>query len=92
MTSPLVYTLTNIDGFNDLLNDIPNEQQMLKINKIEYRTANNIANYKIIGYNKSLLTSDMVSTVDCVAQLLLIRIIRLSRLLLLNPLNMMNLF
>ena len=62
MIDPVTYTLTNINGFNDLLNDVPNEQQLLKINKVECRTANNVANYKIIGYNKSLLTSDIIST------------------------------
>ena len=73
MTTPLVYTLTNIDGFIDLLNDTPNEQNIIKLNKVECRTDNNIANYKIIGYNKSLLTRDLIPTVGLCRSVILNR-------------------
>jgi len=60
MTNPIVYTLTNIDGFTDLLNDSPNEQNIIKLNKVECRTSNN-AIYKVIRYDKHLLSYDLVA-------------------------------
>ena len=61
MTTPIVYTLTNIDGFSDLLNETHNEQKILKLNKVECRTANNAA-YKVIRYDKNFLSCDLIAT------------------------------
>ena len=51
--------LSSIDGFNELLNNDV-ETNTLKKNNVKLADINN--NYKVIHYDKNLLTSDLVST------------------------------
>lgn len=55
------YILSDILGFNDLIksNDNNNEN-ILKLNKIESRTTNSM--YKVIRYDKNFLCYDLIST------------------------------
>jgi len=55
------YNLSEIPGFNDLLNpDLLCNSNILKVNKIECRTNN--ASYRVIKYDKNLLCFDIVKT------------------------------
>ncbi len=53
------YTLSDIPGFNDLLNpEFISNSTILKLNKMQSRTNN--ANYSIICYDKNMLSSDLI--------------------------------
>ena len=52
--------LTEILEFNDILSGVENTSNLLKINKITSRISN--ATYSVIRYDKSRLTSDLIST------------------------------
>jgi len=56
MTS-FVYRLSDIPGFNDLINNIDNTN-ILKLNKVECKTSNNTP-YKIVRYDKNFLAVDL---------------------------------
>lgn len=53
----IVYNLSNIPGFNEILNN--KEEENKYINAIEYTTKSN-EKYRIIRYNKDMLTSDLI--------------------------------
>jgi len=53
------YILSNITGFNEILNDDPTNCEILKLNKIQSRTSNASA-YKVIRYDKNMLCVDLV--------------------------------
>ena len=59
--------LGSIKGFNNLLHDEEKDNSsssssnILKLNKIEFKTANNL-NYKIIKYDKSILNNDLINS------------------------------
>jgi hypothetical protein len=64
-TTNILYTnLSQIPGFNDLINnDNPNISNILKLNKIEYKTEGCInKKYKIIRYDKNMLSIDLIPT------------------------------
>ena len=64
MSNSVKYNLSDIPGFNDLLNSSDNkenEQNILKLNKVECRTSNN-AEYRVIRYDKNFLAYDLVPT------------------------------
>jgi hypothetical protein len=52
-----VYNLTDIYGFNELINSNVNSN-ILKLNKIESRSNNSL--YKVIRYDKNLLCNDLI--------------------------------
>jgi hypothetical protein len=55
------YNLSEIPGFNDLLNsDIISNSNILKLNKITSRTNN--STYKVIRYDKFFLSTDIISS------------------------------
>lgn len=53
------YILSDIPGFNDIINDSTNVSNILKLNKVECRTANN-AVYRVIRYDKNFLSHDLI--------------------------------
>ena len=60
ITKPI--NLSLIPGFNELVNQTDNyEQNILKLNKIEYISANN-QKYKVIRYDKKLLSIDLINS------------------------------
>jgi len=60
ITKPI--NLSLIPGFNELVNQTDNyEQNILKLNKIEYLSANN-QKYKVIRYDKNLLSIDLINS------------------------------
>jgi len=61
MSNPVTYILSDIPGFNDLINASVNEQNILKLNKVECRTSNN-AEYRVIRYDKNFIAYDLVPT------------------------------
>ena len=60
MTS-IEYNLSVINGFWDIVNSDCNNLNILKLNKVECRTSNN-SQYKIVRYDKNLLSYDLVRT------------------------------
>ena len=61
MTTSVTHTLTNIQGFDDLVKNESNAAGILKLNKVECRTANNSV-YKVIRYDKPFLSYDLIPT------------------------------
>jgi hypothetical protein len=63
MTSATRYTLSDIPGFNDIIkgDDFSGLINVLKLNKVECRTANN-AIYKVVRYDKNFLNVDLIPT------------------------------
>jgi len=60
ITKPI--NLSLIPGFNELVNQTDNyERNILKLNKIEYLSANN-QKYKVIRYDKNLLSVDLINS------------------------------
>ena len=55
------YILSDIKGFNEIVNCDVNNLQILKLNKIESRTSNN-STYKVIRYDKNFLSIDLIPT------------------------------
>lgn len=57
------YTLSNIPGLNDMINgtDSSGLFNVLKLNKVECRTANN-AIYRVVRYDKNFLNVDLIPT------------------------------
>lgn len=59
--SKFTYNLSEIPGFNDLVNPLVIcNSNILKLNKVESRTNN--SSYKVIRYDKNLLCVDLVSS------------------------------
>ena len=54
------FIISSIPGFVDLLNDNCSDLNILKLNKIECRANNSV--YKIIRYDKNLLSFDLISS------------------------------
>ena len=63
MTSATRYTLSDIPGFNDIIkgDEFSGVINVLKLNKVECRTANN-AIYKVVRYDKNFLNVDLIPT------------------------------
>jgi hypothetical protein len=63
MTTATRYTLTNIPGFIDIIkgDEYSGLINVLKLNKVECRTANN-AIYKVVRYDKNFLNIDLIPT------------------------------
>lgn len=61
MTTATRYTLSDIPGFNDMIKGGGDGSLMnvLKLNKVECRTANN-AKYKVVRYDKNFLNIDLI--------------------------------
>lgn len=58
--NPVTYVLSDVPGFNDMINDtISAASNILKLNKVECRTANN-AVYRVIRYDKNFLSHDLI--------------------------------
>jgi len=55
------YILSDITGFNEILNCDVNNSEILKLNKIESRTPNN-STYKVVRYDKNFLSIDLIPT------------------------------
>jgi hypothetical protein len=55
------YVLSDIKGFNEIVNCDVNNLEILKLNKIESRTSNN-STYKVVRYDKNFLSIDLVPT------------------------------
>ena len=55
------YILSDIKGFNEIVNCDVNNLEILKLNKIESRTSNN-STYKVVRYDKNFLSIDLVPT------------------------------
>lgn len=55
------YILSDIKGFNEIVNCDVNNLEILKLNKIESRTSNN-STYKVLRYDKNFLSSDLISS------------------------------
>ena len=55
------YILSDIKGFNEIVNCDVNNSEILKLNKIESRTSNN-STYKVVRYDKNFLSIDLVPT------------------------------
>lgn len=53
------YILSDIKGFNEIVNCDVNNLEILKLNKIESRTSNN-STYKVVRYDKNFLSIDLV--------------------------------
>ena len=53
------YILSDIKGFNEIVNCDINNLEILKLNKIESRTSNNTT-YKVVRYDKNFLSVDLV--------------------------------
>lgn len=62
-TNNCYYDLTLVKEFNDLIKDHKSnsEQNILKLNKVECRTEN-LQKYKVIRYDKNVLTNDLINT------------------------------
>ena len=61
MTSTVTYTLSNIPGFDEILKNDQLESNILKLNKVECRTANNSV-YTVVRYDKPFLSCDLIAT------------------------------
>jgi hypothetical protein len=63
MTTATRYTLTDIPGFIDIIkgDEYSGLINVLKLNKVECRTANN-AIYKVVRYDKNFLNIDLIPT------------------------------
>lgn len=59
--TPTRYILSDIKGFNEIVNCDVNNLEILKLNKIESRTSNN-STYKIVRYDKNFLSVDLIPT------------------------------
>lgn len=57
--SSVRYILSDIPGFHDIINDNTGVPNILKLNKVECRTASN-AVYRVIRYDKDFLSNDLV--------------------------------
>jgi hypothetical protein len=55
------YILSDIKGFNEIVKCDVNNLEILKLNKVECRTANNSV-YKVIRYDKPFLSYDLIPT------------------------------
>ena len=55
------YILSDIKGFNEIVNCDVNNLEILKLNKIESRTSNN-SSYKVVRYDKNFLSCDLIPT------------------------------
>jgi len=55
------YILSDIKGFNEIVNCDVNNLEILKLNKIESRTSNN-STYKVVRYDKNFLSIDLIPT------------------------------
>jgi hypothetical protein len=55
------YILSDIKGFNEIVNCDVNNLEILKLNKIESRTSNN-STYKVVRYDKNFLSCDLIPT------------------------------
>lgn len=55
------YILSDIKGFNEIVNCDVNNLEILKLNKIESRTSNN-SSYKVVRYDKHFLSIDLIPT------------------------------
>ena len=55
------YVLSDIKGFNEIVNCDVNNLEILKLNKIESRTSNN-STYKVVRYDKNFLSIDLIPT------------------------------
>jgi hypothetical protein len=55
------YILSDITGFNEIVNCDVNNLEILKLNKIESRTSNN-STYKVVRYDKNFLSIDLIPT------------------------------
>ena len=55
------YILSDIKGFNEIINCDVNNLEILKLNKIESRTSNN-SSYKVVRYDKNFLSIDLIPT------------------------------
>ena len=66
-TATARYNLSAITGFNDIIkgNDIE-MLNILKLNKVESRTANNSI-YRVIRYDKIFLNTDLISSYGSIA-------------------------
>lgn len=53
------YILSDIKGFNEIINCDVNNLEILKLNKIESRTSNN-SSYKVVRYDKNFLSCDLI--------------------------------
>ena len=54
------YILSDIKGFNEIVNCDVNNLEILKLNKIESRTSNN-STYKVVRYDKNFLSIDLLN-------------------------------
>ena len=61
--NPISYILTNINGFNNIMNDTKNDEfdvsNILKLNNVECKTSNNTT-YRVIRYDKNFLSRDLI--------------------------------
>ena len=55
------YILSDIKGFNEIVNCDVNNLEILKLNKVESRTSNN-STYKVVRYDKNFLNVDLIPT------------------------------
>lgn len=62
MSNIIRYVLSDIPGFQDIINNDSNDNSnILKLNKVECRTSNNIP-YKVVRYDKNFLSYDLISS------------------------------
>lgn len=57
----VTYFLSNINGFNDLIQGKPDSPKTLKLNNIVSKDFS-MNNYKMINYDKNILSSELIST------------------------------
>lgn len=60
-TTSMRYILSDIPGFNEMVNSTNSITNILKLNKVECRSSNN-ARYTVIRYDKQMLAHDLIST------------------------------
>ena len=66
----MVYKISDIPGYKELINDEKNEQtKALKLNKIIYSTKNNT--YKVIRYDKNFLSFDTIPIIGLLRSVIL---------------------
>lgn len=58
---PTRYILSDVKGFNEIVNCDVNNLEILKLTKMESRTSNN-STYKVVRYDKNLLSIDLIPT------------------------------
>ena len=62
MIQPIRYVLSDIPGFQDIINNHYNDNlNILKLNKVECKTSNNTP-YKVVRYDKNFLSCDLISS------------------------------